>query len=247
LTIRVAFSDWRPAIRPLAAGEAAAAIGDVHGQDDLFEALVDALADDLASRSAAPVIVQLGDLVDRGTGSIDALRRAQRGLPGVEFVTLMGNHEDCLLRAVEGDDEDAEQWFGCGGAATLAELGLTPDDPDWRERFRSGVGDETLGWIAGLPVAHRIGDLLFVHAGIDPATSLSRQDARTMMWVRGPFLDSDGPYPEGVAVIHGHTPQKKVDLRHPHRVNLDTGAFRSGVLSALLIAGNRMRLAQAIR
>ncbi|MFC7054110.1 metallophosphoesterase [Hansschlegelia quercus] len=247
MTIRIAFSDWRPAIRPLAPGQAAAAVGDVHGQDDLFGALLNALADDLASRSAAPVIVQLGDLVDRGTGSIDALRRAQRGLPGISFVTLMGNHEDCLLRALGDDEDDALRWFNCGGATTLAQLGLSPDDTDWRERLRSGVGDETLDWVARLPTAHRIGDLLFVHAGIDPETPLVAQDATTMMWVRGPFLDSDGPYPEGVAVIHGHTPQKKVELRHPHRVNLDTGAFRSGVLSALMIAGDRMRLAQAVR
>jgi serine/threonine protein phosphatase 1 len=247
LTIRVAFSDWRPAIRPLAAGEAVAAIGDVHGQDDLFGALVDALAEDLASRSAAPVIIQLGDLVDRGTGSIDALRRAQRGAPGVEFVTLMGNHEDCMLRALGGNDDEARRWFGCGGATTLAEVGLTPEDPDWRERFRSAVGDATLGWVGGLPAMRRIRDLLFVHGGIDPHAPLSDQDRATMMWIRGPFLESAGPYAEDVAVIHGHTPQKRVDLDHPHRVNLDTAAFRSGLLSALMIVGDRMRLAQAIR
>jgi serine/threonine protein phosphatase 1 len=62
-----------------------------------------------------------------------------------------------------------------------------------------------------------------------------------------PWLDSPGPYPENVAVIHGHTPVASVDLSHPHRVNLDSGAFRSGVLSALVVSEDRMRLVQASR
>jgi serine/threonine protein phosphatase 1 len=67
------------------------------------------------------------------------------------------------------------------------------------------------------------------------------------MWIRTPFLQSSGPYPESVAVIHGHTPQQAVGIDHPHRINLDTGAFQTGRLSALVIAGPRMRLVQASR
>jgi serine/threonine protein phosphatase 1 len=169
------------------------------------------------------------------------------GLPNINFVTLMGNHEECMIRALGGDEKAARKWFDCGGASTLAEVGLSPADKKWREEFRSAVGDPTLLWVAGLPLTHRIDDLLFVHAGIDPGQPLVRQDRATLLWTRGPFLGSPGPYAENVAVIHGHTPQEAVDLQHPNRINLDTGAFRSGRLSALVIAGERMSVITAFR
>jgi serine/threonine protein phosphatase 1 len=40
------------------------------------------------------------------------------------------------------------------------------------------------------------------------------------------------PPPEGVTVIHGHTPIEAVDP-HGRYINVDTGAYDSGRLSAL--------------
>lgn len=238
---------WRPAIRSLPPDEAVAAVGDVHGHDDLFKALTDALAEDLsAARSAT--FVQLGDLVDRGPASLAALRRAKSGVPGAACVTLMGNHEDRMLRAaVDRDPVEADAWLGFGGTETLASAGVDARDPDWRRRLLDACGDDLVAWLADLPRMHRVGDLLFVHAGVDPETPLDRQTPRTLMWTRRPFLDSPGPYPENVAVLHGHTPQAPIDFSHPHRINLDTGAFRTGILSGLVVTGDRMRLVQAIR
>ncbi len=245
--VRLTRGEWVQAIRPLAPDQAVAAIGDVHGQDDLFAALRAELARDL-SRAAQATFLQLGDVVDRGPRSLAALRRARQGLPGVECVTLMGNHEDRMLRALlTGDDREAALWLDFGGGATLAETGLSAADPDWRDRLRLALGARMMDWLVGLPQAHRVGDLLFIHAGIDPAVPLDRQDSETMMWVRKPFLQSPGPYPGNVAVIHGHTPQPAVALDHPHRINLDTGAFRTGVLSGLLVEGDRMQVVQALR
>lgn len=239
--------DWTAAIRPLAERQAVAAIGDVHGQDDLFAALLDALLPDLqAARESS--LVQLGDLVDRGPGSVAALRRARAGLPGVACVTLMGNHEDRMLSAILTEDpHEKAMWLEFGGGETLAELGVADDRPDWRQAFAGALGRDVIDWLTQLPQLHRIGDLAFVHAGIEPGLPLSEQSPRTLMWTRRPWLESRGPYDDGVAVIHGHTPQPDVDLSHLHRINLDTGAFHTGVLSALLIVGDRMRVVQAVR
>lgn len=238
---------WRPAIRALAADEAAAAVGDVHGHDDLFAALMDALAEEL-SPAARATFVQLGDLVDRGPSSLAALRRAQAGLRGAVSVTLMGNHEDRMLRAaIDRDRGEEAAWLDFGGVETLTSAGVDAGDRDWPRRLLEAFGDDLVGWLASMPKSHRVGDLLFVHAGIDPEASLDRQQAHTLMWTRRPWLESAGPYPEGVAVLHGHTPQAPVDFSHPHRINLDTGAFRTGMLSGLVIVGDRMRLVQAIR
>ncbi|MFC3691542.1 metallophosphoesterase [Chenggangzhangella methanolivorans] len=244
-------SDWRPAIRTLPPGEAVAAVGDVHGHDDLFEALMGALAEELAGADRA-TFVQLGDLVDRGPASRRALLRAKAGmtalLPAAASVTLTGNHEDRMLSAASGDPEARDAWLDFGGRETLLSFGVSADDADWPRRLREALErDGLIDWLSGLPTSFRLADLFFVHAGLDPETPLARQQDRTLMWTRWPFLDSPGPYPEGVAVIHGHTPTAPVDLRHPHRLNLDTGAFRTGILSGLVIAGDRMRLVQAAR
>lgn len=239
--------DWRPAIRPLDTGVAAAAIGDVHGQDDLFAALADALVQEMAGASDATLVV-LGDLVDRGPGSVAALKRARAGWPGVESVTLKGNHEDILVRALGDDDPEAfDHWLHFGGEQLAAEVGVDVTEPDWRSAFRAAAGDDFVGWIASLPTLHRVGDIVFVHAGLEPDLPLDGQSERTLMWTRKPWLASSGPYAEDVAVIHGHTPQSGVDLDHPHRINLDTGAFKTGVLSGLVIVGDRMRVVQAAR
>lgn len=238
---------WRPAIRPLRNGQGVAAIGDVHGQDDLYGALSEALLEDLADAEER-WLIQLGDLVDRGPSSLGALRRAKAGLPGVRSIALKGNHEDTLIGVLDSDDAALfAHWMQFGGADLAAEAGVDVAAPDWRARFRAAVGEDLVTWLEALPTSARVGDLVFAHAGVDPVLPLAEQSDRTLMWTRKGWIDSEGPYAENVAVIHGHTPQAKVDLGHPHRINLDTGAFRTGLLSALVVVGDRMRVVQAAR
>lgn len=245
--ISIRRGDWRPAIRRLAPGQAVAAIGDVHGHDDLFAALISAVGDEI-SAAADRTFVQLGDLVDRGQASLAALKRARAGLPGAASVTLKGNHEDRMLRAASGEHPDeARAWLDFGGRETLASVGVDPDDSDYPAKLRKALGPDMLDWLERLPTSFRLGDLLFVHAGINPQAPLATQDPHTLMWTRRPWLDSPGPYPDGVAVLHGHTPTLPVDLDHAHRINLDTGAFRTGLLTGLVIFEDRMRLIHAAR
>ena len=53
------------------------------------------------------------------------------------------------------------------------------------------------------------------------------QDLR---WIRQPFLDDETDH--GCVVVHGHTITEAVDER-ANRIGLDTGAYRTGVLTAL--------------
>lgn len=236
--------DWRPAIRALPEGRFLAAIGDVHGHDGHLAAMHDAIKrelDELGPLSAT--VIHLGDLIDRGPRNREALLRARAGIDGARNLTLRGNHEDRLLAYLGGEPSALGHWLDAGGGGMFDQMGLDP----WRvtpEEFRARLGETLALWLEETPLMHRDGRLVFVHAGIDPALPLDRQDPHTLMWTRRAWIDSPGPYPEGVAVIHGHIPRRTVDFRDHHRIDLDTGVVNWGTLSALVFFGDRMRLLQ---
>lgn len=234
-------SPWRPAIRRLADDDWVAAIGDVHGHADLLAALHEALACDIAEAApASATVVHLGDLIDRGSQNRRAVDLARAGVTGARTLTLMGNHEDRMLGELAGDGPPHLRWYAMGGRELFAECGVAPE-AGWQPLMRAAFGAERIAWLAELPSAHRHGPLLFVHAGIDPNLPLDAQDRHTLLWVRETWWTHPGPYPEGVAVIHGHVPVAAVDLAHPDRLAIDTKAHASGVLTALVVHGARMR------
>ena len=231
---------WRPAVRALAEGDWIAAIGDVHGQADLLEALHAALAAEVAAaRPLAATVVHLGDLVDRGPENRRTVALARAGVAGAETVTLMGNHEERFLTELAGAEPPHARWYAMGGRELLAECGAEPAT-GWQAIVRRRFGADTIDWLASRSRFHRHGPLVFVHAGIDPSRPLDDQDPHGLLWVRETWWHHPGPYPDDVAVIHGHVPVPAVDLGHPRRLALDTRAHATGVLTALVIHGGRM-------
>ncbi|BBK39658.1 metallophosphoesterase [Allostella sp. ATCC 35155] len=219
------------------------AIGDVHGRDDLLGALHDRIAADAAGRNARRrLLVHLGDYVDRGPASRQVLDRlAGAPPPGFESVALKGNHEAFLLAFLHGR-EAAAGWLLNGGGATLASYGVEPPDP-WdsedvdraREQFRAALPDRHRSFLSGLRLLHQEGDYLFVHAGIRPWAPLDRQVEADLLWIREPFLE--WPKAFGPVVVHGHTITNAPDVR-ANRIGIDTGAFGTGVLTALALQGD---------
>ncbi|MBP2448769.1 metallophosphoesterase [Rhizobium leguminosarum] len=242
----IARSEWMPSIRKIDEGTAICAIGDVHGCADLLKEMHAGIARefDLISPGAA-YCVHLGDLIDRGPESLRALRLAMQGIPGATNCTLIGNHEHRLLQLLRTPDAKMmDRWLTHGGTEFFEELGVDPRDR-WEDRVSEPLGSHIIEWLHSLPLKLQLGKLLFVHAGIDVEVPIDHQTAETLAWIREPWLSSTGPYENGLAVIHGHSPIADVVLSHQHRINLDTGACETGVLSALLIHGGRMKLFQA--
>ena len=52
------------------------------------------------------------------------------------------------------------------------------------------------------------------------------------MWIRDEFLHWDGPFEK--KVVHGHTPASQPEFR-ANRINLDTGAYATGRLTAAVL------------
>ncbi|TVV70324.1 metallophosphoesterase [Sphingomonas solaris] len=219
------------------------AIGDVHGRLDLLSALLATIrADDAARAPAATEVVLLGDLIDRGPHSAQVIEYLLHHRPGfATFRFMMGNHETAMLGSMEeaGGDPHRIGWLAFGGEATLASYDV-PDEAlalpglALAQVMRAHVPPDHRAFIAGFADHLTIGDYLFVHAGIRPGVRLSRQRREDLHWIRQEFLDD--PRPHGLIVVHGHTISESPEFRD-NRIGLDTGAYRTGVLTALGLEG----------
>lgn len=230
-------------------GYRAYAIGDVHGRLDLLEGLLAEIERDLAERpSRKTLLVLLGDLIDRGPNSAQVIERLRTyRAPGVKTVCLLGNHEEVLLRILAGDAALITQWRWFGGAECLKSYGMDPseiaglDDEEALAVVRSAIPKEHAEFIGSFVDTCRFGDYLFVHAGIRPGITLDEQVQSDLRWIREPFLVDDSDH--GCVVVHGHTINAEVEERQ-NRIGIDTGAYRTGVLTALVIDGERRRYVQ---
>ncbi|MFL6751768.1 MAG: metallophosphoesterase family protein [Sphingomicrobium sp.] len=225
-----------------ARGHRAYVIGDIHGRLDLLDELLGKIHDDLARRpSRKTLLVFVGDLIDRGPSSAQVVERLRTYRhEGVRPVFLLGNHEEVLLRIVDGDTSLIASWLRFGGAQCLSSYGVDPEElkrlPESKrvEAVRRAVPAEHVAFLRSFVDTFRFGDYLFVHAGIRPGVDLHEQRQSDLRWIREPFLLDDTEH--GFVVVHGHTISAEVEER-PNRIGIDTGAFATGVLTALAIEG----------
>ena len=224
------------------AGQTAYVVGDVHGRLDLLDQLLDDIHRDIAQRPQAKVLlVFLGDLIDRGPRSAQVVERLRAYRhPGVRPIFLLGNHEEVMLRILGGEAEHVAGWLRFGGAQCLESYGADPrviaaaPDEVAVATIRAAIPAAHVEFLKGFVDTCRFGDYLFVHAGIRPGVALDRQRQSDLRWIREPFLVDEADH--GFIVVHGHSISPAVDER-TNRIGIDTGAYRSGTLTALAIEG----------
>ncbi len=226
------------------------AIGDIHGRLDLLSELHERILADADGRHAAHrLLIYLGDYVSRGPESCAVVERVRSWKPGgFRCVTLRGNHEELLLRYLDGDLSAGRHWFDFGGLETLAAYGVRnhggyndTDLEDLRCRFGEALPEAHRDFFRRLQVSHRVGRYFFVHGGIRPGIALEDQRAQDCIWIRGEFLSSEAEH--GAIVVHGHSISEAPELRN-NRIGIDTGAYRSGVLTCLVLDGVRQDFLQ---
>ena len=223
-------------------GYRAYAVGDVHGRLDLLDQLLAAIDEDVRRRPPRKaLLVFLGDLIDRGPDSravVERLRTFRHDRLKPYF--LAGNHEEVLLRLLKGERGILSSWLQYGGAECLRSYGFDPEKLELRNEraalsaIRNVIPAEHASFIGGFADTLRFGDYLFVHAGIRPGIDISMQSQSDLRWIRSPFLDDKTDH--GMIVVHGHTICSDVEME-PNRIGIDTGAYRTGRLTALALEG----------
>jgi serine/threonine protein phosphatase 1 len=237
------FSSRQPNQPAGARGYRAYVVGDVHGRFDLLEELLAKIHAELQHRPASKtLLVFVGDLIDRGPGSAQVIERLRNySRPGIRPVFILGNHEEVVLRILGGEAELITKWRWFGGSECLRSYGVDPEvlghlsDTDALTFVRNAIPKEHVEFLESFVDSCRFGDFLFVHAGIRPGTELDQQQQSDLRWIREPFLLDESDH--GLIVVHGHTISRQVDERS-NRIGIDTGAYRTGVLTALGIEGS---------
>jgi serine/threonine protein phosphatase 1 len=237
------------------AGQLIYAVGDIHGRYDLLTGLLAGLLADseVHARGRRPVLVFCGDYVDRGPDSakvIESLLWLARR-PEFDVRLLKGNHEEAMLAFVEAP-EHGVGWLKFGGDETLRSYGVTlcDDEPDVADCFRARddllerMPSSHLRLLQGLDLMLTVGGYAFVHAGIRPGIALADQREDDLLWIREDFIEHEGPYAK--RIVHGHTWVADQPAVHPHRIGIDTGAYATGVLTAVRLDGETVDFIRAL-
>jgi protein phosphatase len=225
-------------------------IGDVHGCADELEALLRELGYEVAETrpgdglDAGPVyrhpagrtVLFLGDLVDRGPRVVDTLRIARNMVDAGSALCVMGNHEQKLLRKLQGRDVQITH----GLAESLADIDAVPAEV--RPAF---VGD-LKRWLDDR-LSHYVlddGRLVVAHAGLkEEMHGRGSRDVRAFALYgdttgeKDEFgfpvrLDWAAGYRGKALVVYGHTAVREAEWLNG-TIDVDTGCVFGGKLTAL--------------
>lgn len=213
-------------------------IGDVHGCFDQLMSLEQKIYAEKKSSEQDDLIITLGDYVDRGPRSADVIEHLLAP-PEANFerICLLGNHELAMLDYLE-NRLPLQSWMRLGGTQTLLSYGIDIDrletlyskSKQVDEKIRELVPNSHKQFLKDLPILIQTRRFLFVHAGIRPNVDIEDQKDHDLITIRDEFYKNADL--SDYIVIHGHTPVKSPQLK-TNRLNIDTGAYRSGVLSAV--------------
>lgn len=227
------------------------AVGDIHGRADLLEPVLNRILDDCRSSAARSMVIFLGDYIDRGPASSRVLEilTSVRADPSLDARFLCGNHEAALLEILQGKG-GGDTWYRHGGRELLLAYGLRKpahsNSRAWASLGRDlalRIPSDQIALLRSLDFSITVGDYFFSHAGARPGVSLKRQHRKDLLWIRETFTESKFQFDK--VVVHGHTRTENVYI-DDRRIGLDTGAYETGVLSALRLWNDERHVLQTV-
>lgn len=236
------------------AGELVYCVGDVHGCYGLLKLLLSKIVRDCGSRAGSrkPILIFCGDYVDKGPDSAKVLETVGwlKRHAMVETHFLMGNHERAMLDYIE-DPVGEYKWLEFGGFNTLNSYGVEGPSVTasaWehvqaRDNLLNRMPASHVATLKNLELIVGIGDYAFVHAGVKPKRRLEKQRPDDLLWIRDEFLEWTGSYSK--IIVHGHTWKDDQVQIATQRIGVDTGAYKTNVLSAIRIEDREIEIIQA--
>jgi len=193
------------------------AIGDVHGCLDGLLGIIDQV-----EPAGDDTLVMLGDCIDRGPDSRGVLDLLLELEDRCQLVTILGNHEEMLLAAVDRPGTTG-MWLECGGRETLASYG---------NHSAGELPHEHLLYIRTWRDFWENDTHFFAHANYASDVPLDGQEWGYQRWLS---LKRSMPQPHtsGKVAVLGHTSQKSGEvLDRGHLLCIDTYCYGGKWLTA---------------
>jgi serine/threonine protein phosphatase 1 len=209
------------------------AIGDIHGCSAALAALIRAI-----DPTPPDTLVFLGDYIDRGPDSRGVLEQVIALEQRCIVVPLLGNHEEMLLAALEGQSE-LRYWLKFGGTEALASYGHK-GGPDLRPSdLRTLLPAEHLQFIKRCRDFFETDRHIFVHAYYKPDRPLHEQGWSGLRWASLPPVPAR--HCSGRVAVVGHTPQKSGEVLDLDYLKcIDTFCHGGGWLTALEVGTEKV-------
>lgn len=227
-------------------------IGDIHGRCDLLIRLLSMIDHDAQSRHLTDhVLVFVGDYIDHGPDSALVLNVLQslKADSNRRVITLRGNHDEMLLRYLDAPAK-GKHWIEQGGHTTLDSFGISgltatssqDEISTAHDRLGQNIGDTVRHFLEGLETSFKSGNIFVSHAGADPAKAVDAQTDKHLVWGAPNFLKKKRR--DKTWVAHGHF-ATEVPHFDDGRINVDTGAYRTGHLTAARILTDEIKFMTA--
>ena len=199
------------------------AIGDVHGCSRALATLLGMLA-----LSEVDTVVFLGDIVDRGPESKQAVNQALSLRSVCKVVLITGNHEELMRNAISGQGL-FNAWLEAGGQATLDSYGGSIDN----------IPPDHIRFLVSSTPFFETDTEIFVHACLEPDVSLANQTSDYLRWKH--LGGSERPHVSGKRIVCGHTSQADgVPLVFEGWVCIDTLPHGGKWLTCLDVGSDRV-------
>ncbi|WP_026677676.1 metallophosphoesterase family protein [Fictibacillus gelatini] len=221
------------------------AISDIHGELKKFEQLLEKVN----YNSSVDQLILLGDYVDRGEDSSGVVEKVIQ-LKENGAVVLKGNHDDMLVRAMNGDKKVWDNWtIRNGGQSTLKsyQYSLSIEQGEIiatvNEHTKSELMEEHKTFLENLDYFYETDDYIFVHGGVHPTTPIQETDPYVLIWIREEFHNG---YNGDKTVIFGHTPTNSfhdcsdVYFADNKIIGIDGGAVFGGRLNCLELPSKKV-------
>ncbi len=209
---------------------------DLHGRYDLFTKIIDEI-----NFTKKDLLIIMGDSCDRGEYTYELYNwYITRQNEGYSIVHLSGNHEE-MLKESKTDRRYRLNWMYNGGIKTVESFFRNQDKIEDIEEYWKQEEFYRTVWlfefIEKMPDIVEGKNHLFVHAGIDFSKELSDQKKEYIIWTRDNWQRNNRT---GKRVYHGHTPQLEGISAINNCINLDRGAFHTGILNCVEIKENKI-------
>lgn len=208
-------------------------VGDLHGCYDSFIALLEHWQPEKEQ------LILLGDLVDRGSKSLDVLLHAMHLKETHGAIVLGGNHEDLFLDWLD-DPNDEGFYYDLGGRETVDsffETNLTfHNEPAQLTKRITEDFPNVVSFVRNLPSYYETTDYIFVHAGIDfNFIDWKNASDNTFKWIRDRFIY--GKNETGKTIIFGHTPTRMLNQDKSDAVWISPCGSKIGIDGGCVFGG----------